>query len=112
MSKNGSYEISVRTATLVFEDMEGAEVKCRLDVPLEVYLSYAKLADAEDAEALEKAFRQFSKEILISWNLKLNGEAVPVKDGMLKIPPATANAILSAWTTQAMDVPLAKVTSS
>lgn len=109
--RNGSFEVPVRTALLVFEgDMEGAEVKCRLDVPLGLYLEYAKLAETNDPTQLEEAFKRFSEEVLIDWNLKANGELIPAHpDGMLKVPPAIANEILSAWSKQAMNVPLVKV---
>ena len=109
--RNGRFKIPVRTALLVFEgEMEGAEVKCRLDVPLGLYLEYAKLADTNDPAQLEEAFQRFSAEVLIDWNLEVDGDAVPAHpDGMLKVPPAIANAILAAWSQQAMNVPLAKV---
>ena len=114
-SKNGAsgFEVPLRTAVLVFEgELEGAEVRCRLDVPIGLYLEYAKLANSDDPEELERAFRRFSEDILINWNLKMGGKAVSVHpDGMLQVPPAVANAILTAWSEQAMNVPLAETNS-
>ena len=111
MSKrNGSFEIPVRTALLVFQgEYEGAEVRCRLDVPTGLLLEYAKLANSSDPDQLETAFRRFSEEILIDWNLKMEGQVLEAHpDGMLRVPSALATAILRAWTEQAMTAPLAE----
>lgn len=104
------FEVPSRTARLIFDDeYAGAEVRCRLDVPLGMHLEFAKLVDSQSAADTEEAFKRFSRDVLIDWNLTAEGEDIPAKpDGMLLIPPDLAKAILAAWVAQGQNAPLAE----
>ena len=99
--KNGHYEVPRRKAAIRFEGTayDGAEVVCRLDVPLQMFLDFQRMAArTDDPEVLEQTFRRFGDEVLESWNLSEGGKEVPATaDGFLRQPPAFAMLILSKW---------------
>lgn len=98
---NGHYEVPRRTLRLVFEgsEYEGAEVVCRLDVPLSLFFDFQRMAvQSDDPEVTEQAFRRFGDEVLAEWNLTEDGQPVPATaDGFLHQAPAFAMLILSKW---------------
>ncbi len=108
--RNGSFEIPGRTALLVFKgEYEGAEVRCRLQASLGLYMECANLTNTKGNEATREALQRFSEEVLIDWNLKLNGTKVPERpDGMLRIPIKMAGSILRAWSEAVEATPLAE----
>jgi len=97
--KNGGYSVPRKTCVLVLAgDFEGAEARCRLDVGMGAYLTFQRLADAQEPDKLEEACRKFGDEVLVDWNFKDDGEAIPADgDGFLRIPPELALAMLKAW---------------
>lgn len=108
MELNGhkaGFRVPVRTALLVFEgDYEGAEVRCVLDVPMGYLLDFSKLASG-NAEDVRESFERFSKEVLLEWNLTDDNDK-PVEGGLLALPPAFANLIVTKWLEAAMQSPL------
>ena len=108
-----SFEIPIRTAKLVFEgEYEGAEVRCRLDVSVDLFLDYARIDETDPAQ-IEQAFHRFSEEVLLDWNLNVNGKPVEAHpEGMLHIPVSMANLILGAWRKAVIASPLAETNES
>lgn len=113
MAKNGHYEVPRRTARLVFEgtDYDGAEVVCRLDVPLQMFFDFQRMVgQSDDPDVIEQAFRRFSDDVLMEWNLTDAGKPIPATaEGFLAQPPAFAMLILTKWIegVGAVSVPLA-----
>ena len=96
------FALQRRTVTLKFEeieDLDGLEVKCRLDVPLSVYLdltdSMSGADDPNKASDFREGFTIFSEQVLIDWNLTEDGKKVtPDKDGFFKLSAPRASKIL------------------
>lgn len=62
-----------RIARLVFEgtELDGAEVRCRLDVPLGIFLEFQRLmSDDSNADAFERSLNLFAERVLVDWNLE------------------------------------------
>lgn len=119
MTRNGhkGYRLEADTLTLKFEgEYEGLEVVCqgKRHVSLGTYLQFAKLADLATEEGVSQVhgmadyFEQFSREVLISWNLEdATGRAIPVHpDGMIRAPLDLAMVILSEWMKAVQSGPL------
>lgn len=112
--KNGHYEVPRRTARIKFEgtDYDGAEIICRLDMPLQMMFDFERLARLSkagkeiDPEVLEQTFRRFGDEALESWNLSVGGKPVPATaEGFLAQPPPFAMLIVSKWMETVGDTP-------
>ena len=82
-------------------DFEGAELTCKLDVSIKIFLELQKLS--ADASTIVKSYEMFGDNILLNWNFtKEDGSKLPANGkGMLELTPAVAIGILEAWTTQA-----------
>ncbi len=91
------FKIPDREIVIVFEgDYEAAEVVCRSAVSMATYLQFQNI----EAD-LETGFRRFGDDVLIRWDLEDEAGALPADgDGMLRLPPDLATAILSGWSDQ------------
>lgn len=103
MVKTKGFRPPRRTATLTFDeghDYHGAEVECRLDVPMGLVFEFDNLSPLE-------AMRRFGAEIVISWNLESDdGKPIPpTADGLLTQSPDFGLALLEAWKEAAAGVP-------
>lgn len=100
------FRVPRRTALITFEgtDYDGAEIECRLDVPLGMFFDFGRGLSAADSEAL---FRRWGSEVLIAWNLEDdNGAPLPAdEDGILMLPAAMVTMILNKWTETVAGVP-------
>lgn len=95
-----------RTATFAFEgDFEGIEVKCRLDVPIDLFLSFME-ADSSNAEVVRGAYRRFGDEVLIEWNLEDDDDQpIPANgDTLLERTPRFASLLLTHWREAAAEI--------
>ncbi len=101
-----TYRLDRRVAVLEFEEdgLEGAEVRCRVDVPLRVLLDVqASLANGE----LRNAISTFGTDILLGWTIEEDGELLPANaDGMLTLPVSIAVRLVGAWISAAVQLPL------
>ena len=89
-----SFVIPSKEVVLQFEgEFEGAEVVCRGSVGIGTFLQFSDIEDN-----VEEAFRSFAADILVSWNLEDHKGKIPsTPDGMMRVPPALATAILTEW---------------
>jgi hypothetical protein len=66
---------------IVLEDFPGEyaglEVRCRARVPFGVLLDINRGESAKSAAEVEAALRKFGDEILVEWNMALNGKPLP-----------------------------------
>jgi len=103
-----AYQITRRTAVIDFEEeaLAGAEVKCRLDVPLGLFL---QIQEALIGERIEEAFRTFADEIVVGWAFEdADGEPIPVSyEGFSMLPFRVAVATVTAWISGVNEAPLA-----
>lgn len=88
------FKIPERTAVLTFKGSayEGAEVRVRLNVPLQVFF------DLASQEGLQ-AFQPFGDAVLSSWNLETaEGRPIPATGkGMLTLPLDFGLWLIRAW---------------
>jgi len=88
------YRFSPRTAKLVFEDFEGAEVRVTLDHPLGMLIEAQKLQVKQDIEGLCR----FVTSILVDWNVEDEKGPIPTTyKGMMRVYPSFVNALVTAW---------------
>jgi hypothetical protein len=87
-------------------DFGGAELTCKLDVSIGTFVNLQKLSANENT--IVESYKMFGDEILISWNFTDDkGKAIPANgDGMLRLSPALAIGIITAWTSQASGNPI------
>ena len=87
-------------------DFEGAELVCKLDVSIGIFMELQKLSAQEDT--IIESYQKFGDDILISWNfLDGKGKALPPNgQGMLGLSPGLTIGILTAWTSQASGNPI------
>jgi hypothetical protein len=107
-----AFRLSERTARLRFEEgtvLAGAEVVCRLDIPLGVFLEFQRLAGAgNDPATFERAIRMFAETVLISWDLEDDDGPVPATfEGMQRLPVQAVTGIITAWMEAVQSPPLA-----
>ena len=97
--KNGRWSAEPRSCLLELTgDFAGAEARCRLDVGMGAYLAFQRLTDSQDPDQLEEACRRFGDEVLIEWNVDLDGAPLPTTaEGFLRMPTALALAMIEAW---------------
>lgn len=108
----GRYRVPKRTVTLNFEgEYEGAQVVCRLDVPMQTFFDLQKAVATKpedlDPSQVEDTYRRFAKEVLIDWNLEGDDEQqIPATpDGFLMQPLAFTATIIREWSKAVADVP-------
>ena len=91
------FKIPDREIVIVCEgDYEAAEVVCRSAVSMATYLEFQNI----EAD-IEIGFRRFGDDVLIRWDLEDEAGELPANgDGMLRLPPDLATAILSGWSDQ------------
>lgn len=102
-----AFEVSGSTVTLEFGTgtvLEGASVKCSLDISVRDFLRLQReinaMRDGESTEAVEAAYKFFGDLALVEWDLVKKGEPLPANgDGLLQLPFASLNAIFEAWST-------------
>jgi len=89
-----TFVIPAKEIVLQFEgEYEGAEVVCRGSVGIGTFLQFSDIE-----ENVEEAFRKFAEDILVSWNLEDHKGNIPATpDGMMRVPPGLATAILTEW---------------
>jgi len=113
MSSNGKFELTRRTAKLVFEgEYEGLVAYAKLDVPLGLFLEIQTMVDAENHAAI---YEKFGQEILISWNMQEDGKDIPpTGDGILQLPLNISTALIEQWTKVVAEpaVPLSEPSTS
>ena len=97
MSKNGKFELTRRTAKLVFEgSYEGLVAYAKLDVPLGLFLEIQTMVDAEKHAEI---YQKFGDEVLVSWNMQEDGiDLPPTGEGILLLPVAVSTALIEEWT--------------
>lgn len=98
------FEVPRREALMTFEgtDFDGAEIRCRLDVPLSLYLDIMR---SETVNQQEEVNRRWAEKVLLSWNLEQDGEPVSADaDGFLSLPPSFVNVIVAKWLESAAGV--------
>lgn len=101
-----AYQLFRRTAVLEFDggDLEGAEVKCRLDLPIRTLFEIESLISREPIEGI----RLWANEALLSWSIEDDGASVPAnEDGALSLPVAMIIEIVKAWIGACASVPKA-----
>lgn len=101
------FKVPKRTALLVFEgEYAGAEVRCRLDVPISLYLDYMGM-DASSRDSIQAGYGRWGEEVLIEWNLEDDdGQPLPATGGgFLSLPPRLAGLIVQHWLESAAEVP-------
>lgn len=100
------FEVPRRTAALVFEEYPGLEVSAVLDVPLQMFFDFQRMAESLDVAQVEKALREFGDAVLISWNAEIDGKAIPATgDGLMALSLGLAKDILAGWLRGIADVP-------
>jgi hypothetical protein len=101
-----AYKIEPRKLTLVLDDYDGAEVVCRLSISLGEMLDMQAAATA-DASGIRESYERFGREVLISWSVEgEDGEPLPANaEGMMRLTPDMASAIMGAWGQQIVAVP-------
>jgi hypothetical protein len=97
MSSNGKFELTRKTAKLVFEgEYEGLVAYAKLDVPLGLFLEIQAMVDAERTIDV---YQKFGNEILISWNMQEDGlDIPPTGDGIMQLPVNVSTALIEEWT--------------
>tara|TARA_R110000751_G_scaffold250373_1_gene349923 strand:+ start:392 stop:763 length:372 start_codon:yes stop_codon:yes gene_type:complete len=97
MSKNGKFELTRKTAKLVFEgDFEGLVAYAKLDVALGLFLEIQAMVDEERTV---EVYKKFGDEILISWNMQEDGKDIPpTGDGFMLLPINASTALIEEWT--------------
>ena len=91
------FEIPKRTALLTFEgtDYDGAEIRVRLDMSMGFFLEVQEMVGSGQ---LFDLYSKFGKSVLLEWNLEDEGQPLPCGEtGMMALPPALANIIVSSW---------------
>ena len=90
------FRLPEKTARITFEgtDYDGAEIQLRLSVSFAQFIALRESAQGEDQEGMARLFGQ---NVLMDWNLEDDdGKPIPADgDGMLAIPMALTNLILS-----------------
>ena len=89
-----TFVIPAREIVLQFEgEYEGAEIVCRGSVGIGTFLQFSDIE-----ENVAEAFKRFAEDILVSWNLEDHNGSIPATpDGMMRVPPALATAMLTEW---------------
>lgn len=106
--ENRIFEEPQRTALLRFEGSEfgGAEVRCRLNVPMQMFFDFQHVQDSEDAGEVEAAFQRFGDDVLIDWNVQEGGAPIPATgEGFKRVSPAFAAIIMQEWVQAVAEVP-------
>lgn len=93
-----AYRVTNRIAVIEFEGdtLTGAEIRCRIDVPLSVFLdTQSALTEGN----LNEAFRLFADNVLVGWSLESEDGNVITSDydGMMSLPFGIAVEIIGAW---------------
>ena len=103
------FRLEASYANLDFSDtiLDGAHVKTRLDIKLDVVLNLQALAESEKSSDIRRAFEQFGEEVLVEWDLETDkGISIPTgKEGMLNLDIVTAQFIMQAWMSAITQVP-------
>ena len=89
-----TFVIPAKEIVLQFEgEYEGAEIVCRGSVGIGTFLQFSDIE-----ENVAEAFKRFAEDILVSWNLEDHNGSIPATpDGMMRVPPALATAMLTEW---------------
>jgi len=105
--KNGRWSAKPRSCVLELTgDYAGAEARCRLDIGMGAYLIFQRLTDSQDPDKLEEACRRFGDEVLIEWNIDLDGEPLPpTADGFMRLPTSLSLAMIEAWSEAMTGIP-------
>ena len=91
------YTVERRTARLEFEDYPGAWARCVLDIGLGEFFEFQKV-DSSDVDALRAIHQRFGDDILIEWNLDIDGAELPATgEGFMLLPPILIRSIIQAW---------------
>jgi len=102
-----AYRIDRRIAVLAFEDgeLDGIEVRCRLDIKLKALFDIQSAADSGD---ILGAMVMFAEQALVSWNIEdEDGSEIPATvDGMHTLPIGVCSKILTAWVKAVSTTPL------
>ena len=91
-------------------DLEGAKIRCRLDVSMDTYVAMQELVDGMvegNMKGLPELARNFGDHILLDWNL-IDESDEPIPDGspgMLMLPGRLALMIIGAWVSFFTTVP-------
>lgn len=101
------FRVRPRLVHLDFEgtDLEGAEVDCRQDIEMEVFVECQRLLSSmtpEDMSNLTVLAGLFGEHIVADWNLEdEGGSPYPVSgEGMQQLPGRVALMLIAAWTRQ------------
>jgi hypothetical protein len=101
------YRVPRRTAVITFDgtDYDGAEVECKLDVPLGLYFDFGRVG--EESREQESLFRRWGDEVLLAWNLEDDdGRPLPATgEGIMALPPFMVTLLLNKWTETVVAVP-------
>ena len=96
-----AFVLKRKTVTLTFDEGElaGLEVVCDASVSVETMLFFQRLATNVDVAGAAEAFHRFGDEILMEWNLEIEGlgAIAPTGDGFLSLPMAICMEILNRW---------------
>lgn len=104
------YEVKDTTYTLEFDDRPGAEIVCRagsmrqhlealsLDWVLRRELFAQRFRTDEEANAELARLYDIFAEHIVSWNLEIKGQPVPITaDGLLSLDREFSKAATTAW---------------
>lgn len=102
------FKIPRRNAEITFEEghlYHGAVIECRLDVPMSLYLEM--LEGSEDRKKADALNRKWAEEVVISWNFEEDdGSEIPANgDGLVSLPPAVVNEIVTRWVEEVGKLP-------
>lgn len=102
-----AYRLDRRVAVLSFEggQLEGSEIRCRLDVPLKTLFGIQSAAESGDVIG---AMSMFAEQVLESWNIEdENGAIVPATaEGLQMLPLSVCSLVLTSWVKAVSSTPL------
>ena len=102
-----------RNLRIVFEDGDyaGAEIVCRLNVPIGIVMELSRLSTALtalEASAFEDLATRFVDDALVEWNLEEeDGSSVELsQEGFRSLPLPLRQAMIMHWVTKVAEVPV------
>lgn len=102
-----------RNLRIIFDegDAAGAEIVCRLNVPIGVLMEISHIGQAmteADIGGLAEISALFVDQVLVSWNLEEeDGSPIPLTQvGLESLPVSLRQAILMHWITTVVTIPV------
>jgi hypothetical protein len=107
------YIVPRRTAVVTFSgtDWDGAEVRCRMDVSLDILLWFQRQGKHEnwgDSDVQEGVIKKFADDILLGWNLtEEDGSPIPCSSAGLskQVPIGLTLVLFQKWLEECVTIP-------